>query len=192
MDLKTFKTEADRLARPGLILRDAGNTAPVAYWHGFDNGNLCLSLAHDGQWLDVYVDDAGGGHIENSDRPAISDVPLFGESYNSLPPVDAVFLLGSDVVGEFLREHDWPRNEPFNGNFPAAAPGEYERIWQGNCPMYRPDIAAVGGGWHFMWPDGNWHESVDQELVAWTLRGSEPWVEVFRSGSEYTVTQRIT
>jgi len=192
MDLEIFRAEADRLARLGVILRDAGNTAPRAYWHGFDSGSLCLSLGSDGHWLNVHLNDEDGGYVEHSDGPAISDSPLSGGSYRSLPPVNAVFLLGSDVVAEFLRKHDWPRNEPFNDNFPAPAPCEYERIWQDNCPMYQSDIAAVIGGWHFIWPDGDWQELVDQELVAWTLRDSEPRVEVFRSGNQYTVKQRIT
>jgi len=51
---------------------------------------------------------------------------------------------------------------------------------------------AVAGGWNMPWPDDDWNELIDLELVLWTFEESEPWVEVFFDGSRYSVIQRIT
>lgn len=79
----------------------------------------------------------GAGSVSLSEKPYKSDVPLYAEHYVSLPPVDAVFLQGSELVGRFLAEHDWSRTEPFNDNFPGQIAHEYEALWQSNCPLYR-------------------------------------------------------
>ncbi len=54
MDLETLKAEAERLARPGVILREAGEGSPAVYWHGLNRGGLCLSPARGGRWLEVF------------------------------------------------------------------------------------------------------------------------------------------
>lgn len=59
-------------------------------------------------------------------------------------------------------------------------------------PLYSDQAAAVLGGWHFPWPDGDWEELVDKELVLWTLREAEPWVEVFHDGKDFVVNVRLT
>jgi hypothetical protein len=138
------------------------------------------------------LDERGGGHVEAADKPARSDAPLFGKPYESFPPVNAVFLLGSGAIGDYLKSHRWPRNEPLNSNFPDPVPREYEKFWQTNCPVYQSDLVAALGGWHFPWPEGDWYDLVDREFVCWTLHDSEPWVEVFREGDDYTVYQRAT
>ena len=70
----------------------------------------------------------------------------------------------------------------------------YERLWQKECPMYREsDIYAMLGGWHFPMPDDDWHDLVDEQLMVFTLRDSEPWVEAWRTQTgDFTVIQRIT
>ena len=192
MDLSAFQQEAERLIRPGLILREAGAGSPAAYWHQVRSAGLCLSIAYGEQWLHVYRDDAEGGYVTHGVEPLVSDTPLYATPHRFLPPVDAIFLLGSDAVGRFLARHGWSRDEPYNPNFPDPAPGAYEEVWQDDCPIYAGDAVVVTGGWHFAWPDGDWYEFVESELVAWTLRDSEPWVEVFRNVGRFTVKQRIT
>ncbi len=191
IDIVEFQEEAEKLARSGQKYQDSGNGEPTAYWHESEEGpGLCLSILLDAQWLNVYLDEDSGGHVEFSSTPITSPYPLFSSPYSSLPPVDGVFNLGSEKVGAFLEQHDWPRNEPFNDNFPAPAPSEYEKIWQNNCPLYQQDIDVVTGGWHFPWPDGDWGDFIHSELVLWTLRDAEPWIEVFKKGDEYIVLQR--
>jgi hypothetical protein len=79
---------------------------------------------------------------------------------------------------------------------PDALPGgdtdEYMRFWQSNCPLYTGEAAAVLGGWHFPWPDGDWEELRQKPLLVWTLDDSEPWVEVWGVPGGFRVMQRIT
>ena len=112
-----------------------------------------------------------------------------------LPPIDAVFARGSEIVGEWLRLHDWPRDERYNDNFKdAAIVQEYERVWMREFPLYsESDVYAVLGGWHWPCADGDWHDLVDEQLMVLTVRDSEPWVEAWRTRmGQFRVIQRIT
>ena len=49
------------------------------------------------------------------------------------------------------------------------------------------------GGWHFPMADDDWHELIDEQLIAFTIRDSEPWVEAWRMrAGQFRVIQRIT
>jgi hypothetical protein len=103
MNINEFKAEAERLARLNSIFRTDGTGTPSACWYGVDPG-LSLSLLHNGEWLNIYLhDDCDGGHVDKGSEPDRSGVPLFPEPCISLPPVDAIFLLGGEAVGEFLQ-----------------------------------------------------------------------------------------
>jgi hypothetical protein len=47
------------------------------------------------------------------------------------------------------------------------------------------------GGWHFVWPDDDWYDLLDAELVLWTMKG-EPWIEVWAADGWYRVLERVT
>ena len=48
-------------------------------------------------------------------------------------------------------------------------------------------------GWHWPRADSDWHEMLDDQLMIFTLRDSEPWVEAWRTRSnQFRVIQRIT
>lgn len=191
MNTADFMAEAENLSRVGYLLRSSGPGEPVAYWHGIEVGKPCICFAHQSRWLTVSLDDeAGAVHVSNA--PLRSEIPLYAEKYLSLPPIDALFLLGSDKIERFLSEHDWPRSEPFNSNFPNELAHDYERIWQRNCPMYRKDVAAVLGGWNMPWPEGDFEQLISAELLVWTFEQSEPWVEAYYSENMFRVFQRIT
>ena len=186
--------EAKRLERTGQVLSEDGGGEPTAYWHGKEEGALCISLRYAGAWLNVYLDDEEGGRAEALDQPTISDEPLFAEPRAFLPHIDTVFERGSDAVEAFLEANDWTREDPYNDNFPHPAAAAYNNAWMDSCPLYQGDAydAAVGG-WQMPWPDDDWDEVKDLELVVWTLRDSEPWVEVFKDTSGgFIVKQRIT
>jgi hypothetical protein len=142
--------------------------------------------------LNVVLNGPLDGKATFSDTPITSPQPLFGEEYDSLPPVDGVFLRGSDAVGEIIRSKGWERTDAFNDNFPSEVPGEYEGLWQENCPLYSSGIVAVLGGWHFPWPDGDWYDLEPYELVLWVLQEAEPWIEVFNVNGKYLVKERLT
>jgi hypothetical protein len=191
MDLEHFRAEAERLARPATLLTRAGTREPVAYWHGIRNDGCCISLRDNGRWLNVCLN-RGGDHVEAAERPLPSSVPLYAQPHRSLPPVDAVFRFGSEAIVSYLRDNRWQPDWPFNDNFPDDTPARYERVWQSNCPLYSDAVAAVCGGWHFPWPDGDFEELVQSRLVVWTFLESEPWIEVFARDSDFVVMQRIT
>jgi hypothetical protein len=122
--------------------------------------------------------------------------PLYARPANVLPPIEAVFALGSDRVGEWLLENDWARDTRYNPNFADAAIVErYDQQWFKEYPVYAndPDIYAMLGGWHFPNADDDWHDLVPQRLIALTLKDSEPWVEAWQApGGELHAIQRIT
>lgn len=192
MGYEEFSAEAYRLAKRAVILRFDGAGVPAGYWHGHHEQDLPLiSIRNGGRWLNIFLD-GDGGVVEVTDSPITSTQPLFAYECESLPPVDGVFQHGSDAISEFLAANGWDRTDPYNDNFPSDIPAQYERLWQDNCPLYLSDVVAVMGGWHFPWPDGDYHERADQDLVIWTLEGAEPWVEVFKKNGVFTVMQRVT
>lgn len=192
MDSQTFLAEAARLSRSCTVYKQDGMGTPSAFWHGVEPG-LCLSILHDKQWLNVVLgDDSSGGTVETGSQASESDIRLYAQPETSLPPVDAIFFRGTDAVDDYLRHYEWPRDEPFNDNFPDSIPVEYDRYWRTKCPLYRPGISLVSGGWHIPWPDGDWYEFADAELIACTFLDSEPWVEIFKANGRYVVKQRVT
>jgi hypothetical protein len=120
---------------------------------------------------------------------------LYAHAASVLPPIDAVFLRGSADVGEWIEANGWQRDWRYNSNFSGHnIVREYDRVWKSEFPIFfQSDIYAVLGGWHFPMADDDWHGLVDENLLAFTLRNSEPWVETWRlrSGS-FKVIQRIT
>jgi hypothetical protein len=111
-----------------------------------------------------------------------------------LPPIEAIFRFGSESVQQWLRDHNWQPGWGYNDNFGDPAPAkEYERLYQSECPLYSSDgVFAMLGGWHFPWPDGDWQDLLDQSLLVWTFKESEPWVEVWNTAQGFRVIQRIT
>jgi len=120
--------------------------------------------------LSVYTneDDCKTGfvaHDETATLTAIGGQPLYAYAERSIPPPDAVGAENDDA---------------------------YVRFWQSNCPVYAREPFAVLGGWHFPWPDDDWELLRDRNLLVWTLKESEPWVEVWDNSGDFEVFQRIT
>ncbi len=105
--------------------------------------------------------------------------PLWGVEEPSFPPPEALCLYGSDRIGEWLAGRGWPREhgaEAVIGRTPEGA--AYIEAWQSRFPLYRKGPAAVLGGWSMMWPEDGEYKSRGR-LVLLTLRGAEPWIEVW-------------
>ena len=206
--------EGRKLQRPCAFLRPQVSGQVAAIWHERDDdeiestGHHCW-LTVDARhipglpssvagYISVFTDEATcrGGRVEISPSlPKRTGISLYANAATVLPPIDAVFARGSEAIGAWIASHGWDRTDRYNDNFPdAAVVREYERVWQDEFPIYSElDIYAVLGGWHFPMADDDWHALLDDQLMVFTLRDSEPWVEAWRTKTgQFQVIQRIT
>lgn len=206
--------EGQRLIRPCVFLRPDAPGPVAAVWHARNYDEVKTTGKHcwltvdtsfvpgfpvgGSRYMSVLTDEAKceGGFIEYSERKPVRDgIELRSFPESILPPIEVIFMKGSDVVAKWLASHDWPRHERYNDNFPdrhIVAP--YEKQWMMNYPLYRQDgTYAVLGGWHWPCADDDWYRLIDEQLMVLTIEGSEPWVEAWRlrSGTD-KVVQRIT
>lgn len=208
--------EGERLAKPGVLLRDEGAPEALAavwggpgplpkpsgeyrHWLTFNCRFLPAGLEPAVGCVGVYTterDSCDGLAIHDSTREVTRNVagrPLYAQSACPLPPIDALFRFGGPSVQRWLRECQWEPEEPYNENFrDRAIVDKYERRYQSEYPLYTEVAVAVLGGWHFPWPDGDWADLLADSLLAWTIEDSEPWVEVWRTGNSFRVLERIT
>lgn len=194
MTFEEFLAEAKRLAKPCRHYRFADGGDPVSgYWHGIEPGEICVSIERGGKWLNVYLDNKYEfGRVDVSGEPIVSARPLYRFNAESLPPIDAVFRFGSAAIDKYIQEYGWEKDWGFNNNFKGTLAHEYEREWSKQCPLYTGGVVAVEGGWHMPWPEDDWNDFLDSELLLWTFEESEPWVEVFSDGNTFSVLQRLT
>lgn len=192
MDLETLKREAETLVRPAVLLslEEAGDV--LAWWYEPPLVGVVAAVRRGVTTLTVSPEASVNRQVLSVAQPPAGGVPLYGRPHKSMPPIEAIFLLGSDVVGEWLKENKWDRSWGYNDNFPdSSIVAAYERWWQSEHPFYSGEGVALMGGWHFVWPDDDWYELVREELVLWTLR-SEPWVEVWAADQGYRLVKRVT
>jgi hypothetical protein len=148
-------------------------------------------------YVSVFTDEVGcvAGRVEvTSSWPKRAGVVLYAHRTQVLPPIDAVFARGSKTVGEWIASHGWTRDERYNDNFKDRAIVEaYERICTREFPIYfKSDVYGVLGGWHFPFADHDWHDLIDEKLMVFTIRNSEPWVEAWVTKPVRSGRQRLT
>jgi hypothetical protein len=199
MTLEELIAEGRKLERPCLFLRPQGEGPVVAVWHERDRDEIARTghralltvdtrhvpglSAPTAGYLTIFTDHkrCEGGRIEQSASwPKRKGTPLYAHAASVLPPSDALFARGSQAVAQWHPD--------------AAVVQKYEDAWMREFPLYSSDeIYAVLGGWHMAWPEDDWHDLIDDQLMVFTLRDSEPWVETWRMRSgEFRVIQRIT
>lgn len=148
-------------------------------------------------WVSMFTNEADprGGVVVPGPaprRPPRDGTPLYGRVAESLPPLEAVFQLGSARVGQWLEQNGWRRDCPYNDNFAGRATAQsYLRAWMASCALYMRDVHAVLGGWHMLWPDDDGYDPA-RRLALWTIAESEPWVEAFEDDASFLVVERIT
>jgi hypothetical protein len=206
--------EGRRLARPCVYLRISGQHVAAIwggegivpcgdgpYRHWLSIACRYIPAGTDGRagCLSIYTNetDCVSGIVAVDDSLTLPDstdgLKLYAHPESSLPPLEAVFKLGSSEVAEWLAANDWQPDWGYNDNFRDWIPVEtYERAYQNQLPLFNESAHAVLGGWHMAWPEGDWDELVDKRLIAWTFAESEPWVEVWENESRFRVIQRIT
>lgn len=187
MDAPELLALAKWLARPCVLLKRAGSpdrlagvwggqaivpgpSGPYRHWLSVDARFLPAGLGPGAGVLSVFTneDDCASGVVAFD--PSAKLIPpranaLFAHAGESLPPPDAL---------------------------PPEVYDKYLGLWQSSCPLYTNEAAAVVGGWHFPWPDGDWEDLREIPFVLWTIEDSEPWVEVWKEPDGFKVIQRTT
>ncbi|CAN5586470.1 hypothetical protein BH09VER1_BH09VER1_40550 [soil metagenome] len=206
--------EGRQLQRPCSFLQPEGTGPVAAIWYARDAAEieatgyrcwLTIDASHIPGlpssitgYVSVFTDEKSfkGGRVEISPSwPQRTGTELYAHPASVLPPIDAVFARGSEAVGEWIDSHGWRRTIRYNDNFKGASVANaYERLWFEEFPLYaEPDVYAVLGGWHWPCADGDWHDFIDDHLMIFTFKDSEPWVEVWHTAnSEFRVIQRIS
>jgi hypothetical protein len=215
MTLEQLLAEGRKLERPCAFLRPTGTGPVAAVWYERDYGEIDSSgyrcwLTVDARhipgptpsvagYISVFTneEDCISGRVEvSSSWPKRTGMPLYAHAAAVLPPIDAVFARGSEAVGEWIASKGWDRRHHYNTHFEDSAVTEpYNDMWTREFPIYlESDIFAVLGGWHFpCYGDDDWHDLIDEQLMVFTLRNSEPWVEAWRTRTgQFKVIQRIT
>lgn len=192
MQLEMLRREAERLARRGELLLPTGLGSPVAWVYPYSIGAVAIALALGERIVAVVPDARRGGSVTTVPDVPAGGTPLFAHAWTSYPPIEAIFLFGGAVIQEWLEANGWERTWGYNDNFPDREAVEaYESWWQSTHPFYTSSALAVRGGWHFVWPDDDWYERLNDELLVWTTAG-EPWIEVWAESRGLRVLQRYT
>ena len=127
--------------------------------------------------------------LSSNDKDSIA---LYPTKRKSLPPLEAFYYCAPKELIEYIKStgawsEEWYWNEPWR-----SMANDYEAIWQDQFPVYQEDIFLTIGGWHMQWPDGDWEEFLDSELICLTVKDAEPWIEVWQTNRGIKVIERIT
>lgn len=115
-------------------------------------------------------------HSVDLRKKSLNGIKLCGCIKKILPPIDAVLRFGTF--------EKYPSKDEIE---------TYEEVFQKQYPLFNDEIYAMISGWHFPWPDGDWVNLVNDQLILCTFKDAEPWVEVWDKGSNgLEVIQRIT
>jgi hypothetical protein len=202
--------EGERLALPSLLLSASTSGVRTAVWRSKSligpNGaqhwisidasaltSIGVSLSSN---IDVFRGkNAIAVHVPQplSER-APGGTPLRATPTASFPPFEALCLFGGEVVGSWLRSLGCERTDWDDPRvYESAQRNEYIQEWQRRCPLYTGAGDVVVGGWHIQWPEDDGYSRPGWQMLLWTLRDAEPWIEVWRSDAgELRAVERIT
>lgn len=204
--------EGRQLQRPAAFLRQQGTGPIVAKWYDRDEdeieqtGQRCWLTIDtkyipgfskiDAPYITVFTNEQsgeGGQAAVSSSWPERDGTTLYAIPTMALPPIDAVFARGSVAVDSWLQTFGVKRGDRFLSSLPDQAIKDYDAVWTKESAYSGADVFAVLGGWHMTWPDDDFNELLEDQLLAWTLQDSEPWVELWHTKSgQFRVIQRIT
>jgi hypothetical protein len=210
MSFDELVKEGRRLAKPCVFLMAGGDGPIGGWWHSQascekdgEEFELWITVdtavipnfnaATDGKFMRILIGDSEN-RIEFTDMmPSADAMPLYLHHAEVLPPLEAVFLLGSDSVGAWLEANGWDRETEWNPNFADSEPAkEYIDLWMSEYPAYQSGSStyAMLGGWHF--PCGyDWLEFIDDQLLMFTVQDANPFIEAWHltDGSFLAVTR---
>lgn len=182
-----MEDEYEETGEPAFALRITLNSKFIPGWEGLKPSYLQV-------WFDV-MESRGGKIVVTDSLPNDFETELRSRTVDSFPPIEAVFLRGPESVGDWLQSIGWERECSFNDNFPDRSVTDgYEEKYFEKDPLYAKNPPyAVLGGWHHGWPDDDWLELIDEELLVTTYQESEPWIEGWKlRNGKFKVCQRIT
>jgi hypothetical protein len=180
--------DCDWLAQQGILHPQAGNSYLSIYERKLPEDHpLYPYRGHDFIWVGDGVPLAKAG---------MDGEPLYAKEAVSFPPFQAVCMYGGPAVEAWMASFGLRRIDYEHSNLHRSEAGRaYYREWERRTPWaWSGDegTAAVLGGWHQMWPDDDFYVPPETQPVLWTLRDSEPWIEIRRGFRNYLVFSRIT
>jgi hypothetical protein len=204
--------EGRKLERPCKYLLPHGTGPVAAVWYERDEeeieatGNRCWITVDARQIPSLSPSVTGFITVLTKERsvetgwaevtpswPERVGTPLYAHPASLLPPLAAVFARGSDAIDVWLAARGRKRTDRFLDCQEDAATTGYQEVWNRETPYFAEDMYAVLGGWHMPWPEDDWKDLLDDQLLVWTLRDPEPWVEVWHTRTgQFQVMQRIT
>ena len=197
MDVATVVEQAELLSRPVVYLAPTHEGDQVGLWWGPSRRDDHCWLSLDCTLLPELglpegalevawhaASQSGSASVALAQRPVESAHLLRALRSRSLPPIEALFRFGSDLIGDWLDSCGWQRDWAYNDNFPDGVARQYLRLFEQDHPMYSDSAWVAIGGWHFPWPDGDWHSLLQDRLLVTTYRDSEPWLEVWATADD--------
>ena len=212
MTLEELLKEAAALAKPCVhLVEDSqfpfaalwGGKSPIVapatkshHWVTMDRTLLPKDLAGSG-CVAIFTDEDDEGYVRVDSnirlQPNKTATSLYAQPSTSYPPLEAIFRFGSSAVDSWLKANNWERTWEYNDNFKdQAVTRPYEQFYQSHTPLFLKGPYAQIGGWHMPWPAGDWDDLLSSNLVLWTFRDAEPWLEVWESEGQYRVIARIS
>jgi hypothetical protein len=219
MTLEELIEEGERLSKPSLLLVDSIEQSGIAgYWHGgeplTDGTARRLWLTLDCTWLSRHGSRLRDGvmciyeHISKSGEQqgrvtytpnqnlstlTVEGLPLYGIEAESFPPIQAVCLYGSEHVEQWVESLGLSRRD-YDAVEQTPLGEAYQNIWLARSPLgnNKESIVAVMGGWHMLWPDDDFYMPPEINLIVWTFRNAEPYIEVWERLPNFRVYFRIT
>lgn len=216
MNIELLIEEGLRLSKPCVYLTESGTDAGEvqSVWGGTGvieppeagglkhrvtvSGALLQSLGFRFQGsLSVYeVEDESDwiaivGPSVHLSQSGSDGIPLFGKPMPSFPPLEAVCLYGNAEIELWLKSQGLSRHEA-EALYGTSLGEAYEKKYQQQSPLYAGTADVVLGGWHMMWPEDDAYDEHEGDLILWTFRDAEPWLEVWLSGQRLNVKARIT
>ena len=213
MDLEFVIAEGQRLAKPAALLTVVPSGPVVGRWYGYDAyevdeyDNFCILTIdakispepqrQEDTLLSLFVDETNcesGFMTQSSEWPDFEGLPLFAHVEQVPAPLHAILKFGSRQVQDWLNDINWELDESSAFYYPYhEAPDRYFSMYTDMHPLYREDVFAMVGGWHYPFPDNDWFENLDSYLSLMTIRDSEPWIEAWqRPKGQYDVLHRVT
>jgi hypothetical protein len=203
MDLETLIEEGRRLSRPCLALTTHASGELAGVWderpsfmvgdHEYEHvisvlGDLLPVRLRGVLHVSIDLDNNGGQAILDPDNRIPSELSftrLYAREHKPLAPSGVLENLGRPAISSWFKH----LNSANSDDWEVAM--QYWEAWLDETHRL-PDLYAFVGGWHEGWPSESWSERAGQQLLLWTFRRSDPFVQVWFDDGAISVVQRLS